>query len=419
MCKFCYEPRLDQGRFSLNHYVITSDRRADSKFAALVNQPTATDLDRTPLHMAAASDNVESARLLLDNLANMEAVDRENMTPLNCAAKSGSFRVLQLLLHHNANLESKDVNGWTPLMNVCVYGGYTAFELLAAHDPPRDQADYIGNNLLAISTDSRGDGKLDLSIFNFLLENGVDLHHENIHGISAAHHILANKSQAHIRLVLQRYPTLLYPSRIHWLDPKKWNGLGRSSGVMSVVRSLRLLHRYFGAEQVTGAVIGRVGPGGYSFLWLAASLGSLDEIRLLLSIGSNMEHEAGGEGTPLVAACAYRRLEAVKLLVRHGARLSYESRGNRRSAVAATQRFPEILSWLFVGRFTDQRRLQDSGRDECSSSFSVWSGIRQVGVLMQWQWKQGRHETMMDYARRLHGIRIGLRGTVVRPLQTE
>lgn len=354
----------------------------------------------------------------MDKLANMEAVDRENMTPLNCAAKSGSFRVLQFLLYHNANLESKDVNGWTPLMNACVYGGHTTFELLAAHDPPLGQTDYIGNNLLDISTDRRRNGKLDLSIFNFLLDSGVDLNHENLYGISAAHHTLANKSQVHLPLVLQRYPMLLHPSRIHWLDPKVWNGLGGASADMSVVRSLYLLHCYFGGEQVTGAV-NTVDPGGYSFLWLAASLGSLYEMRLLLSMGSNMGHEAGDDGTRLVAACAYRRLEAVKLLVRHGARLLYESRGNGRSAVAAAQLFPEILSWLLVGRFTDQRRLKDSGRDECSSSFSVWSGIRQVGVLVQWQWKQGRHETMMDYARMLHDIRIGLRGTVVRPLQTE
>lgn len=375
-------------------------------------------MDRTPLHIAAASDDVESARLLLDNFANMEAVDRENMTPLNCAAYSGSFHVLQLLLRHNANLKSKDVNGWTPLMNACVYGEYTTFELLAAHDPPLGQTDHIGDNLLAISTDTRQDGKLDPSIFNFLLDSGVDLHHENVYGLSAAHHILANKSKIHLRLALQRYPMLLHPSRIHWLEPKVWNGLGRSSAVMSVVWSLHLLHRYFGAEQITGAV-NTVGPGGYSFLWLAASLGSLDEIRLLLSMGSNMEHEAGEQGTPLFAACAYRRLEAVKLLVRHGANLQYESREYRRSAVAAAQRFPEILSWLLVGRFTDQRRLKDSLRNECSSSFSAWSGIRQVGVLMQLQWKQGRHETMMDYARRLHGIRIELRGTIVKPLKTE
>lgn len=353
----------------------------------------------------------------MDNFANMEAVDRENMTPLNCAAYSGSFRVLRLLIRHNANLESKDGNSWTPLMNACVYGGRATFELLAAYDPPLGQTDHIGDNLLAILTDTRQDGKLDPSIFNFLLDSGVDLHQENVHGISAAHYVLANKSQAYILLALQRYPTLLHPSRIRWLDPKVWNGLGRSSAVMSVVRNLHLLHRYFGAEQITGAV-NRVDPGVYSFLWLAATLGSLDEMLLLLSMGANMEHEAGEEGTPLVAACAYRRLEAVKLLVRHGARLSYESCGNRRSAVAAAQRFPKILSWLLGGRFTDQRKLKDSGSDECSSSFSVWSGIRQVGVLMQWQWKQGRHETMMDYARRLHGIRIRLRGTIVRPLET-
>lgn len=340
------------------------------------------------------------------------------MTPLNCAAYSGSFRVLQLLLRHNASLESKDVDGWTPLMNACVYGGRATFELLAAQDPPLGQNDHIGDNLLAISTDTRRSERLDLSIFNFLLDNGVDLHQENVHGSSAAHNILANKCQFHLRLALQRYPTLLHPSRIHWLDPKVWNGLTGISGVMSVVRSLHLLHRYFGVEQITAA-LNRVVPGNYSFLWLAASLGSLEEIRLLLSMGSNLEHEAGEEGTPLVAACAYRRLDAVKLLVRYGANLQYESRGNRRGAVAAAQRFPEILRWLLVGRFTDQRRLKDSGRNECSSSFSVWSGIRQVGVLIQWQWKQGRHETMMDYAHRLHGIRIGLRGTVVRPLETE
>lgn len=353
----------------------------------------------------------------MDNFANMEALDRVNMTPLNRAAYNGSFHVLQLLLHRNMNLESKDIDGWTPLMNACAYGGRAAFELLAAQDLPLGQADDIHDNLLTILTDTHRDGKPDLSIFNSLLDSGVDLHRENVHGISAAHHVLANECPAYLRLALQRYPRLLHPSRIRWLDPKILNGSQRSSGIMSVVRSLHLLYRYFGDEQIT-RVVNTVNPGDYSFLWLAASLGSLDEIRLLLSMGSNLEHEAGEDGTPLVAACAYRRLEAVKLLVRHGANLQYESHGNRRGAVAAAQRFPEILSWLLVGRFTDQRSLKDSGRDECSSSFSVWSGIRQVGVLMQWQWKQGRYETMMDYARRLHGIRIGLRGTVVRPLKT-
>lgn len=182
--------------------------------------------------MAATTNNVESARLLLDKFANMEALDHENMTPLNCAASSGSIHVLQLLLHHNADLQSKDVNGWTPLMNACAYGRRATFELLATHDPTLAQTDHVGDNLLAISSDTRQGGKLDLSIFKSLLDSGIDLHHENIHGISAAPHVLANKCQVHLRLVLQRHPALFHPSRTRWLGPEVWNVLGRSSGVM-------------------------------------------------------------------------------------------------------------------------------------------------------------------------------------------
>lgn len=64
----------------------------------------------TPLHWAAAEDNVGIAKLLLAQKADVDAQDSNGMTPLHLAAQNNSARVAKLLVtyHADPNIQDKD-----------------------------------------------------------------------------------------------------------------------------------------------------------------------------------------------------------------------------------------------------------------------------------------------------------------------
>lgn len=73
--------------------------------------------NRTPLHVAAIFGQVESARILLENKANIEAwYGDEKRTPLHLACQNGYIKFVKFLLEEKeAKIEAKDEFGYTAL----------------------------------------------------------------------------------------------------------------------------------------------------------------------------------------------------------------------------------------------------------------------------------------------------------------
>lgn len=69
----------------------------------------------TPLHTAVKNGKMEVAELLLDRGANVNAVDNLDMTPLHFALKYNREELVRLLLDRGANLNAVDKKGRTPL----------------------------------------------------------------------------------------------------------------------------------------------------------------------------------------------------------------------------------------------------------------------------------------------------------------
>ncbi|XP_041482484.1 unconventional myosin-XVI-like isoform X4 [Lytechinus variegatus] len=73
------------------------------------NVNTANNRGTTLLHIAAANNYRDVAKLLLDRGANIDVIDDEGITPLHVAAKYGQTKMVKLLVKRNANPRVKNV----------------------------------------------------------------------------------------------------------------------------------------------------------------------------------------------------------------------------------------------------------------------------------------------------------------------
>jgi len=77
----------------------------------------------SPLHGASSRGQVDTARILLDHGADVNALNCIDFTPLHYACRNGHLTVTQFLLEHGANLDAQSLDHRTPLF-VALEGGH-------------------------------------------------------------------------------------------------------------------------------------------------------------------------------------------------------------------------------------------------------------------------------------------------------
>ena len=83
---------------------------------AAVNAKVTNGDNRTPLHEAAAVGSEDLVQLLLDHGADINAITSdENQTPLHWAEKERQMKTAELLILRGADTTARDMNGKTPL----------------------------------------------------------------------------------------------------------------------------------------------------------------------------------------------------------------------------------------------------------------------------------------------------------------
>ena len=92
-------------------------RGADPNKARISNEPRAgvNGKQKSALHVAAESRNVEGARLLIKYGANPNVRNDMGTTPLQIAARENQTEMIRLLLRAGASPKIANANGWTPL----------------------------------------------------------------------------------------------------------------------------------------------------------------------------------------------------------------------------------------------------------------------------------------------------------------
>jgi len=127
------------------------------------------------------------------------------------------------------------------------------------------------------------------------------------------------------------------------------------------IQNVKMLLKRIPSELFTLILNHRAHAGGtplYAACTQTDARRETDIINLLLDAGAHLNQDGGPYGTALIAACTIGRLLAVKLLISRGARTTFMKDGSTINVLNAAKRFPEIIHWLLIGRFTEgPRRL--------------------------------------------------------------
>lgn len=128
-----------------------------------------------------------------------------------------------------------------------------------------------------------------------------------------------------------------------------------------------------------------------------------------LSLGASIDFEGSPHGSALIVAAACGYLDAVRLLVRAGARLSYDSENGRRSAFTHC-RSKAVRHWLLVERFTEQRGIAMEPHWSTGNEVQLWSGTAVARLKLVGDRVRCCYESSLEYAERLAGMRKEWRG---------
>ncbi|KAI0160499.1 ankyrin repeat-containing domain protein [Xylariaceae sp. FL1272] len=336
--------------------------------------------------------------------ADVNAVGKFLATPLHLAADP---MIARELIQRGATMNSRDVTGDTPLMRAVQQDNFELFKDLLSWGANPMLLNLNGDSALHFTTFEYRTSLQSRrpKVFAELMKLGLNIHRPNKDGVSAFHLAVSKSTPSLLPILLNSN------ARMEDSKPLPWHV---RSIQLFVYPSFKLIRRKYGQERLTDFV--NLEPTGIrSPLCLAAYVGNTFAMKNILDLGASIDFEGCASGSALMAACEAGRLEHVKFLVRHQAKLTYWSKGGFRSAFEAANQCNSVLKWLLVDRFIDQRKLCPSNGDiePMNDHAKPWSGMTKTEFVINDDMERRSNEPVKEYWIRLVRIKIDLRGKVL------
>ncbi|PCD42083.1 hypothetical protein AU210_004618 [Fusarium oxysporum f. sp. radicis-cucumerinum] len=382
--------------------------------SAIINQGDTLYPNRTPLFLAAAQNNVKAANALLIHGADVDIADDRNCTPLFVASEHGSAEVVELLLSRGAHVGVMNTSSHELLDVAFVQKSWKVVDILLAAGLPSNRINSEGRNLLMLMTlwACVPGTKPNIGLFKQLLDHGVDLYLCDKFGYSASHCLFTSPCRCYLLFMLNMRLDLQVGKLSSWPDHFFSNGVDTLVAITYNLRYVKPSVKIEGVHQLCGLRT----PGAHSLLCRAACWGSVTAIQNFVKLGiGDIEHHCREHGSPLNAAIQSHRLEAVEFLMIHGAKVpDYLCKPKNSSLSTANPGFV-IRQWLFVGRYTEKRRISFNLLNE-ETEIKSWSGVWVARVPLRWQ-KRSSVESISEYAKRRHWVEIKYKSSTVRDAQ--
>jgi ankyrin repeat protein len=296
----------------------------------------------TALHVAVALDSISCVQFLIGRGANLELLDDEGRTPFLAAASYGKLPVLKLLERAGANIFARDFWGNNAMLAAAKFNDNpeVLYELLRLGVSPT-QTSYNGFRALGLALDY---GNLASAVS--LMCQGHRLTEVDFSGTTVAKRTIHSGNSATRSLIAD----FIMNVDIHT------NAIGVDIGSRQT-KSLLLSAYQSGDLKAFRTVSSKARKSGLSNLlnqgsWQdlpplldAAMRNKKDFVEVLLEEGVNVNQRWQGEGPALKLACEMGHLEIVQLLVEKGAQASWPG-GGPSTAMEASRYHRAVVNWL-------------------------------------------------------------------------
>ena len=254
---------------------------------------------KTPLIIAVGNSYIDTAKILIENGANINAVDIEGWSALSYAVNNGDIEIAKLLLENKAKIKDELL---IAIKSPIVESRINMMKLLIDNKANINYTDENGFNPLNIAIESG-----DMELTKFLITNGANVNSLMQDGVSLIGYAIAQNNMDLLQILIENGANVNYTNGDSWADtPLK---TASRLGLDNVVRILL----------TRNVDINAVDINGNTALHTAALNSQLSVVKLLLEKNPNLDIQNKVGNTALHLAVISGNIDIVGELVLKGA----------------------------------------------------------------------------------------------------
>ncbi|WP_346678183.1 ankyrin repeat domain-containing protein [uncultured Brachyspira sp.] len=255
---------------------------------------------KTPLIIAVGNSYIDTAKILIENGANINAVDFEGWSALSYAVNNGDIEIAKLLLENKAKIKDELL---IAIKSPIVESSINIMKLLIDNKANINYTDENGFNPLNIAIESG-----DMELTKFLITNGANVNSLMQDGVSLIGYAIAQNNMDLLQILIENGANVNYTGGDSWAKTPLQTA--SRLGLDNVVRILL----------TRNADINAVDMNGNTALHTAALNSQLSVVKLLLEKNPSLDIQNKVGNTALHLAVISGNIDIVGELVLKGAK---------------------------------------------------------------------------------------------------
>ena len=254
---------------------------------------------KTPLIIAVGNSYIDTAKILIENGANINAVDIEGWSALSYAVNNGDIEIAKLLLENKVKIKDELL---IAIKSPIVESSINIMKLLIENGANINYTDENGFNPLNIAIESG-----DMELTKFLITNGANVNSLMQDGVSLIGYAIAQNNMDLLQMLIENGANVNYTNGDSWANTPLQTA--SRLGLDNVVRILL----------TRNVDINAVDINGNTALHTAALNSQLSVVKLLLEKNPNLDIQNKVGNTALHLAVISGNIDIVGELVLKGA----------------------------------------------------------------------------------------------------
>ena len=165
---------------------------------------------KTPLIIAVGNSYIDTAKILIENGANINAVDIEGWSALSYAVNNGDIEIAKLLLENKSKIKDELL---IAIKSPIVESSINIMKLLIDNKANINYTDENGFNPLNIAIESG-----DMELTKFLIKNGANVNSLMQDGLSLIGYAIAQNNMDLLQILIENGANVNYTNGDSWAN---------------------------------------------------------------------------------------------------------------------------------------------------------------------------------------------------------